>query len=463
IRSRSGFDVEAFSKVELPVFLAYELGAGRGTRAAVHWLGRREVRWNSNFYAGRGGRYVEGGGNGASMRIQPHVWVAPGFRPDAYLPDVVRDAVVTHGHPRGILGAAFHALSLGTTLRNAEVPASSVWAEMAMYLARVPDLMASDEGLADRWLPLWEREQGSSWPEAVRETVSELNDLAARASKVIPGRNGKPVAEAYASLAREIGGLDPKTRGAGTISAVLALWLARSSRVDPVGALTVAANLRGSDTDTVATMAGALLGAVAEAEPPGALLDRDLHAREAARLDRIRNGDTVEDFLHPDSLHWRPPRTLSDAVGTTNGELGVAGLGPASQLSDPRPGNDSDSVAWQWLRLRFGQTVLIKRRLQLEPLPKHALPRPRAKPVPKQTAQSTLFDRQDAHPDRSLPDEVEEGVAMVAAHGFEHILIARMLAHFARQPGGVDKAGQFGSLLAKALREHDGLKPPAAQ
>jgi hypothetical protein len=42
------FDVETFSKIELPVWLAYALGAGRGSRAAATHLVRRDATWASN-------------------------------------------------------------------------------------------------------------------------------------------------------------------------------------------------------------------------------------------------------------------------------------------------------------------------------------------------------------------------------------------------------------------------------
>lgn len=457
IRSRSPFDVEAFSKIELPVFLAYELGAGRGTRAAAHRLGGRAVRWNSNFYDERGGRYVDGGGNGAAMRIQPHVWVADGFRSGAYLPNVLRDAVVTHGHPRAILGAAFHALSLGTALSTRQIPVSGVWGDMVDYLERIPGVMASDEAIAERWLPLWERAQRRSWTDAVKETGQELRTLLERASKVVPGRNGQPLQDDYTSLARELGGLDPKTRGAGTVSAVLALWIARSGSHDPAGALAVAANLRGSDTDTVATMAGALLGAVAEADPPGELLDRDLHARQAERLDRIREGEPEEDFPHPDPLHWQPPPTLSDVVGTTDGELAVAGLGPGKPVGEPRTGKGRDTIVWQWLRLEFGQTMVIKRRLQPQPLPDSAVPRPGSRPRAERGAQPRLFETSPPPGRLSLPDNVEDGIALLVEGDFEHTLMARLLTHYARQPNGAKKASLFGSLVAEALSRREGL------
>ena len=48
------------------------------------------------------------------MRIQPHVWAAAALeRPESYLVDVVRNAVCTHSHPIGILGAVLPLVGSG--------------------------------------------------------------------------------------------------------------------------------------------------------------------------------------------------------------------------------------------------------------------------------------------------------------------------------------------------------------
>src|SRR5262249_51229884 len=113
IRDDGKFDVEIFAKIEIPVWLSYSLGAGRGTKAAANSLCKRETNWLSNFFDDSGQVYTKGGGNGAAMRIQPHVWACkePG-KPEQFLLDVIRNSICTHGHARGIFGAIFHALSL---------------------------------------------------------------------------------------------------------------------------------------------------------------------------------------------------------------------------------------------------------------------------------------------------------------------------------------------------------------
>src|SRR4051812_20408835 len=118
IRSSGRFDIESFSKVELPIFLAYELGGGRGTRAAASELAKRSTRWANNFFDKNGASYVGGGGNGAAMRIQPHVWASRSYAPEEFLGDVFANSICTHGHARGFIGAAWHAISLASAMEH---------------------------------------------------------------------------------------------------------------------------------------------------------------------------------------------------------------------------------------------------------------------------------------------------------------------------------------------------------
>ena len=90
IRGDGQFDAEPFAKIELPVWTSYALGAGRGTKAAASNLTKRSVNWFSNFFEAKDQRYVRSGGNGAAMRIQPHVWAARSSS-ETYLLECLRD------------------------------------------------------------------------------------------------------------------------------------------------------------------------------------------------------------------------------------------------------------------------------------------------------------------------------------------------------------------------------------
>ena len=68
----AGFDVEAFARIELAVWPAYALGGGRASKSAAAQMAKPSVPWFGNFYDG----WLNAGGNGVAMRIQPHVWAA---------------------------------------------------------------------------------------------------------------------------------------------------------------------------------------------------------------------------------------------------------------------------------------------------------------------------------------------------------------------------------------------------
>ncbi len=149
IRS-DGFDVEAFAKVELPVWLSYGLGGGRSTSAAAAQLSRSSSTWWRNRFKG----WTRSGGNGAAMRIQPHVWAsrAP-ERPDSYLLDVVRNAVSTHSHPTGLMGAVLHAQCVAHAMVFGKAPSPDDLREVMAVTEKLPtiSLRCREQSWVRRW------------------------------------------------------------------------------------------------------------------------------------------------------------------------------------------------------------------------------------------------------------------------------------------------------------------------
>jgi ADP-ribosylglycohydrolase len=448
IRTTGRFDVEAFSKVELPVFLSYQLGAGRGTKAAAHALAKRTTRWFSNFFDERNLRYVNCGGNGAAMRIQPHVWAARDAKPETYLAPLLRDVVCTHGHPRGILGACLHAFALATTLHQSFVPEPDRWPAMVDHLSQIEHVMAADDVLSERWLPAWESAASRSFSEALAETIMELQhqiELAAAAATRL--REGDDGIRIYAELARSLGGLRKETRGAGTITAVLSLWLAWAFSSDPIRGLRASSFLINSDTDTISTMAGALLGVVAADEPPGELLDRELITSEARRLEALAQERPAPSFPHPDPLHWQPPPSLADALGLIDDEPAVAGLGSVRLLGELIPGEGNREELWQWAITAYGQTLLIKRRSELRDLPPGAQPRSRPNAMPTNGNATLLPDQTNER--SQLPADPAQGAELFISHRDDDRLLGELLRHYARQ--GPMPAAVFATLVASRL------------
>ena len=353
-----GFDVEAFARVEVPIWRSYALGGGRATKAAAANLGKPKSLWYANTFRG----WTDAGGNGAAMRVQPHVWASADLN-GGYMLDVITDSVCTHGHPRAIVGACFHAATLARCLRDGAVPSPSRWEEIAGELDDAPSLIEGHRSLGPTWVALWEQETGKRLRDAWQGTVDELRTAIGQAAD---GANGADsTSEAYRGISARLGLKDKAQRGSGILTPVAAIALAAAA-ADAHDAAVVAANEIGTDTDTIATMAGALLGACdATTEPPEEPLDTDYLLREADRLVAVSQGDTTAGHSYPDILTWTAPQAQADALVQADDRLVVDGLGEVTELAAEVSWTPSKDFAWQWIRTGFGQTLLIKRRPEL--------------------------------------------------------------------------------------------------
>jgi ADP-ribosylglycohydrolase len=453
IRGSGEFDVEAFAKVEVPVWLSYALGAGRGTKIAATSLAKDNINWFSNFYDAASGRYVNGGGNGAAMRIQPHVWCARD-NTDSYLQDVVRNSVCTHGHARGILGAVFHAVCLSQALESRTYPGPDQWEQAIRLLSRIPEIVRRDSALSTFWLPTWERLSETSLDEAVRnvqnECIMDIEFVGSLSWNAEPSLN-------YRELAERLGVLEDAQRGSGTKTAILGSalpWLFQNE--NPEHVVLAAANLLGSDTDTIATMAGAIIGAVAKDSPAGRIADYEYIESEARRMHAIRIGAASLSFSYPDLLRWQPPRTQMDSVGKDGDSFYVAGLGRAKPVGPEIAGRGGDDAVWQWLRLDFGQTLLAKRRKDpratiAENTPRQIAPHPKINSSSTERQTDVLDSSNTGASERKETAKTLDAMTSEAIKsGFDPALIGAQLLEVADRPNGVEQAIAYSAIIAKA-------------
>lgn len=456
IRGDGIFDVETFAKVELPVWLSYALGAGKGTKLAANSLKQQTVNWFSNFYLYEGSSYFHSGGNGAVMRIHPHVWSARQST-QQYLLDVVRNSICTHGHPRAILGAVFHALCLEHAIQ-AEVPGPEQWYEFIKRLESIADLISTDSELSFFWLPVWEDRCQRPFIAGIKDVVEEAMIYLTIADAHLKRSSGF----SYSQFVEEVGGLKESERGCGFKTSFIAAVLSWKSRNDnPELALLEAVNLLGSDTDSIASMAGAILGAKFDEAPTGKLEDRQYIISEAARLYHISCGLQTESFLYPDIHSWNPPKTNVDALGTIDNNPAVAGLGYATPSSDIFQGR-SQATLYQWFQLDFGQTVLLKRREKLKPIPRTSYPK---KPLPPKqyisastnVGQGELFSQKNPS-ETIIPEPVkrldrlsiDDLSSEAIKKNFDPEVIGNHILLLSLENLGIEKAIAYTSIIAKA-------------
>lgn len=466
IRGNGSFDVETFAKIELTVWPTYALGGGLGTKAAALNLSRRGVNWFSNFFERGSQKYINGGGNGAAMRVQPHVWVSKNRRKELML-NVLRDSLVTHGHPHGFCGAVFHALALSDTLMKGSIPEPNQWHEYAQSFSEIPDLISKDSQLAAFWRPAWENSNGRTLEDELRTTINEaLADI-----ETVKHHLNTTLVPNYHKILSVLGCLTQKYRGSGFKTSLASLALAHIFRNGSIEeALATSANELESDTDTIATMTGAILGVTAEHPPEWDIQDREYIIYEARRLARIALGTNQETFSYPDMGRWNPPTNQTASVGMFGEKLAIVGLGYLIPRGEEYRAGDA---VWQWAKLPFGQSILAKRKIDLKyQIPTDQLPGQPIKPLigakaylkpdtnkeNNETLASTIknqpvyptSDDHNRHVTNNFRTSIDSLTDEVILSNFDDAIVGRALNQCIDTNNSIESAIAFAAIIAKA-------------
>lgn len=289
---------QRLTEVELPAWPIYQRGGGGAVlRAASCWAeGRPPWRGDGpTRVQATERRYRGAGANGVAMRIAPHVLWAKDS--EELITRVVRDGITTHGHPRALVGALVYAFAL----RHA--------AHSSSTYGFGDSVNAAAQGLIDpgHVLPLLPADWGDArqidlFAETWESTNRETNDLLGLISQSLDrGAMSDPE-----TTLEELGCSNPKINGAGTVSAAGAIYLASRFAARSQSGLLSAAFLRKADTDTLASLTGAILGALHGTTWLGDLAFNVQDANYLASL-AVQTGDH-----HLETAPWptREPRTL---------------------------------------------------------------------------------------------------------------------------------------------------------
>ena len=346
---------KAFTRIELPLWTLYERGGGRATkRAADIWaVGHPPWKANRNYSVHR---YFTAGGNGVAMRVLPHaLFLAGQETPENLVHDVVLDGTATHGHPRALVGAAVYAHAAWSLTRRSST----------LRFGELLDALI-DEAPAWSGFPKPDREKGS-WFEVAdqvtggyepiwNQTVREMHELLVTARK---GVQAGALADDHAVL-EDLGCLG-HNKGAGTTSAAAAAYLAARHAAQPQQAILRAAFEKGADTDTLAAMAGGLVGCLSGVEwlpqPWLQVQDAEYLRRIASRVALGSEGADQSPVKPLSNL-----RSIFSQLALEAGHevsLGGSIRARAALLPDPRPIAKSIAVrAWR-LNTADGQTMYI--------------------------------------------------------------------------------------------------------
>lgn len=173
-----------------------------------------------------------------------------------------------------------------------------------------------------------------------------------------------------AKVLSDLGCFDRSVNGAGTICAAAALFIASKYAPDPQNGIAEAANSKGADTDTLASMAGGLLGVIAGTEwlqrYRSQLQDEQYITELAQRLERAENNestntDLTKPSVRPGILVDRFLAQLPDRA--TEGSLELPD-GRKATIKEvfPVDTKSQNLTGWLWkLRTDDGQVLYIKK------------------------------------------------------------------------------------------------------
>ncbi|MCB8836914.1 ADP-ribosylglycohydrolase family protein [Aurantimonas sp. VKM B-3413] len=432
--------------VELPFWTVYQRGGGGASlRAAKLWV-KGTAPWEASDSDRR--RYLEAGGNGVAMRVAPHVlsaFVEENFADVAR--DIVGDGVTTHGHPRALVGALAFGYALWKALR---VEGTLEYGAIIQEVLHGQRVWGAVPRIAHLW-PTWQDCVSSNplfqqaWDEAVNEVLQQLHVAEVALS------NGALDFDDEAM--QRIGCFDKRLSGAGTVAASAAIFLASKYAASPIEGVCRAAYARGADTDTIASMTGALAGAVSGLDWLRPSLDQLQDASLLSQLALMLHAGEVTDRPDVERVGSRELKRLlaklsagdCDVVLPINTHARVIGDGGVTGRSDKLVAN-----SWRILDER-NQTFFIKTFEK----------RNDASPLEGVSSEGGLRNKQE--------DEFDEGVSGSHSARLAGVTLStgniEAIRRFYKNVLGVNLARDTGRLIQLgsnlALKQQDGVNVPA--
>jgi len=436
------------SQYELPLWLLYERGGGGATRrAADSWL-RGQAPWANDRLRSS---YFDAGGNGVAMRVLPHVFVPQ--QTDAHLMrDVLRNGILTHGHPRALIGARLYALAASWiarapqpiaygTLIDALLDEETVWGQL------LEGASGSDTS-SHSWIEAADQHFSGGYLEVWRRTVDEIRDGLKFSKQALASG---ALADDYTTL-HDLGCFDRRSNGSGVVAALAVVYLFAAHATNPMVGLRTIAYARNADTDTIASMLGGLFGLSHRVEwiPEPLRAVQDCQYLEQIATAFAESLDPA-DIVRQGSWKERDARAVQRALeqGTTTLHLGILGQSTVIERRELKTGN-MELVGQEWrLKVASGQTVFISRVQKVSPRQL----REQSPPAPALKIAEAVTEPQLKYEPRPLP--LDEQTFEVVESPYSAKVTAALLAELAAALPGETAAGPVLQATAQLL-----LHPP---
>lgn len=254
-------DQEFFSKIELPNWLLYSRGAGRTIKNAARKIERKSAKWNNNFFTFKAGKttidYRESGANGAAMRILP-IALANFGDLNKIKEEIFANSIITHGHPRAILGAMIYGYAIDTILRfNPENFDYTIFlTELGKDIHSKFSISFINEPKLKIWEYEWNKKTDKPFIELFENILSETQEYLRDTYKLIHNNISD-----YNALSK-LGCYKNETKGSGTSTVIAGIFFACKYSKKPLKGIEQAVNSIGTDTDSIAAFTGGLIGAL---------------------------------------------------------------------------------------------------------------------------------------------------------------------------------------------------------
>ena len=360
------------TQCELPIWTLYELGGGGAVRRAAKLWERGMSPWAETVKAADRRRYFDAGGNGVVMRVLPHAIYAISEESfEAAARRIVADGAATHGHPRALVGALAAGYALWRALRwEGKVHYGELIDETLVAHAdwsRLPDI----DGLAHGWRASADDVLDVDYIHVWERTVEEMLGLLYSSQ----GALARGSLARDSEVLRELGAYD-RDGSAGTRTAAIAAYLASRYVAQPPAGLLAAAFARNTDADTIATLTGSILGAVAGGDwlkPLIPDLQDASYVRSLAGV--LAQGETAPQALDGPAVgvRRRVHRLLEKAEAGQ--DLGLPIFGRSRLLRvEEHPTKSSNDIRTWWLATELQQTLAVTRIRKLRDAEPHPTP-----------------------------------------------------------------------------------------
>jgi ADP-ribosylglycohydrolase len=259
ITQNGSVDNEYFSKRELASWLYYARGGGRTVKVAAEKIERKSVNWFNNFYKYKNDGiqldYRDAGANGAAMRVLP-IALANFGDFDKTKVETFKNSIVTHGHPRAIVGALIFNLAVSELMLYR--PEDFAWENYITKIGKdLPVRLECKTFLSDElsiWIHEWNKESLTPFEVIYSATVEEAQNTLRLGYQLL-----KSDADDHDAL-EKFGCFAKETRGSGISTVIAGIFLVSKYHYKPIEAIRKAVNSFGADTDSIAAFAGALTG-----------------------------------------------------------------------------------------------------------------------------------------------------------------------------------------------------------